>query len=679
MRFPILLKNKLKKVKYYLGLFLKEEEGIILVLYENGGKLIAKEKERFHYSNGWEHIQEDIDEVLFRVEEKLNTSLVNTIFFIYSHFIDEKTGDIKKPYIQKVKDIVRSLELKALGYIECSEAILHYLEKREEMPLTAILIELDKTNIGVFVYKGGRIAYRKVSSRTNNLVDDLLTAFDVQKGKFLLPARIILYNSKDLDDESAKILTYHWSEDYFIQLPRVEVLKEDETIEGLLQVFQEQLTKEEGKVEIQVTEKEEVLGFVLGEDIIEKEKKILQNPEIPKKTPFFLGINFDELKKRIRLSKVKLPKFNISKRLGIILGILFIVLSLALNEIFLHKATLTVYLPADSLSQEMLITTSMLVSTSSASFMDSKSTTGKRDIGEHAKGSVTLYNFDDNEKQFVSGTSLKTNGLLFTLDSDVKVASSSLSSDGSAKLPGKNNGMVTAVDIGPESNIDKGQRFVIDNLSPTVNFAINETAFTGGTRKQVQTVATKDIEDLKKSISEKAQNQPIPNNPESINGSEQVDRVVIPQLSNIKLRGLTFSKEVGEEADSLTLQATVDTINFYVLKDSFLGKIVENLLPELKNGYNLEKDKVQYTIESVEKSDSNVTLKLSVKAKAMMDVSKEDLLKNVVGKNKNTVEILLKKQYQAEGFKLSIQDPLPVINLFLPLIKNNISIVISSL
>lgn len=682
MKLPFFLKNNRGNSKNYLALFLKEEEAIAFVLCEEGGKMIIREKEKFHYSNGWEHIKEDIDEVLFRFEQKLNISLDQTIFFIYSHFIDEKTGDIRMPYIQKIKEIVKNLELKALGYIECSEAVLHFLEKKEEMPLTAILVELDKTNVGVFVYKGGKISYRKVISRTDNLIDDLLTAFGDLKGKFLLPARIILYNSKDLDDESTKILTYQWSEDYFIQLPRVEVLNEDDTVEGLMNVFQEQLMKEKGSDEIQPQEKKEVLGFVIGGDV---QEEVVEEKKISTKNPFFLGINFKEFIKRIKLPKIKFPQFNISKRISIVFGIIFIVLSLLLNEFFFHSATLTIYFPSDPVSKELVINTSVnetnseslpvLVSTSSASFTDSKQTTGKRDIGDHAKGAVTLYNFEDNEKVFQKGALLVTNGFKFVLDNDVKVASSSLSTDGSAKLPGKSNGTVTASDIGAESNIEKGARFKIGDLSQTIYFAINDNALSGGTRKQVQTVSTKDLTDLKISIINKAKN---PGN-ENIKSDLLKDEEIIPQLSTIEMRDLTYSKEVGEEASSVTLQGTADTIYFYLKKDMLLKYLMGKLLPDVKNGFTLEKGRIHYTIDSANKKDDTVTLNLSTNSKAIKQVSKDEIVNNILGKNRSSVESVLKKQFQAEGFDLSIKEPLPFLNTMLPLLKNNIRVVISSL
>ena len=319
-----------------------------------------------------------------------------------------------------------------------------------------------------------------------------------------------------------------------------------------------------------------------------------------------------------------------------------------------------------------------MVSTTSAVFTDSKQETGKRDIGDRAKGIVTIHNFDDKEKVFAKGTVLETGGLSFTLDEEVKVASSSLANDGSAKLPGKKNATVTAASIGPENNIEKGKRFKIDDFSASVYFAINDASFSGGTRKQVQTVSKKDTEDLEANLVSKAKSQQ-PTKDGKITQTIKQNEEIIPQLSSIELRDLNFSKEVGEEASEVSLRATADTIYSYFKKDALLTDLMKELQPLVKDGYLLEKEKIRYTIDSVEKENSDVVLHLSVNGKAMKRVDAKQITDSLVGKNKSSVESILKKQYQAQGFELVIKEPVPLLNTILPFIKNNIRIVISSL
>src|SRR3989344_2417557 len=213
MKLPFFTNNA-NEGKFFFGIFLKEKEGVGLLMRVKDSNVILVDQEKFTYS------------------------------------IDQKTKEIRKPYLQKIKDLVNKLNLKALGYIECYEAIIHYLEKKEELPLTAVLLELDYSNLSVFVFNRGELTYSKILAHTDNFIDDLLTSFLEIKGKFLLPSRIILYNSKDLDKESTEIVTYRWSEELFVQLPRVEVIKEHELIQGLLGVFGEQFTRKTSAVKI---------------------------------------------------------------------------------------------------------------------------------------------------------------------------------------------------------------------------------------------------------------------------------------------------------------------------------------------------------------------------------------------------------------------------------------------
>jgi len=87
--------------------------------------------EKFNYTNSWENLAEDIDEVLYRLESKHKIHLEETIFFVYSHLVDEKTNQIKKPFQQKIKKLTADLELKPLGFIDCREAVIKTLEEKD--------------------------------------------------------------------------------------------------------------------------------------------------------------------------------------------------------------------------------------------------------------------------------------------------------------------------------------------------------------------------------------------------------------------------------------------------------------------------------------------------------------------------------------------------------------------
>src|SRR3989338_10311354 len=270
MRIPFFSKKEQKE--FYLGIFLKEDQGVLMIFLKESDRLELVDREKFTYTNGWENLTDDIDEALYKLEKNLESEIKKTIVFVYSHLVDEKIGDIKPVYLQKIKQLVKALELQAMGYVECFESISFYLEKNEQISLTAILIEIDKTQLGIFVYKGGKIDSRKILARTDDIISDLSEGFEGIKKKTILPARIILYDSGNLDDTATKILSHRWSSDFFVQIPKVDILSEDEVINGLMGIFGEQI-----KNQIQVKkednkerEKRETLGFFLNIDVGEK-------------------------------------------------------------------------------------------------------------------------------------------------------------------------------------------------------------------------------------------------------------------------------------------------------------------------------------------------------------------------------------------------------------------------
>ncbi len=685
MRLPFFTK-KTNRNKIIFGLFLKEKEGVGLLMRMEDANVILLDQEKFSYSNGWEHLAEDIDEMILKLEQKSKVHLYDSIFFLNSHFIDEKTKDIKKPYLQKIKELVKNLNLKALGYIECHEAVVHYLEKKEELPLTAVLIELDHTNLSIFVYKRGKLTYSKVLAHTDNLIDDLLTSFGEIKGTFLLPSRIVLYNSKDLDDESTEIVTYRWSEDLFVQLPRVEVIKEHELIQGMLGVFGNQFSqKSTGTVFIDNKSQNEVLGFMIGGDVADE--KLADSTNETFNIQSQLPTSFTQRRPPLILARIgdlikRAPSFIqiFRKKWTVAVGMILVIGSLFLNEYFFHRADLTLFLPSQSVQKELTLTSDDLkieASSETADMTDSKTTTGKKEIGEKARGSITIHNFDDKEKAFAKGTTLETGGLKFSLDQEVKVASASVVTinGGLVKQPGKAKVNATAEEIGSQSNVSSGKQFKIGDFSNSLYFGLNEGSFSGGSKKEVRTASKKDMEDLKNKVQELAKKQ----KREQQNKRKNSELKVIDKLAETTVREANFDKEVGEESDTLSLKAKVESTNYLYKEKELISLVNRALRDQLQKGFSLQSQRVTYTIKDAEKKGTDITLKLIGEGKAIKNVSNAEILKQVKGKNKEALETLLENNFKVQGFELKIEPDIPFLQNWMPFFSKNISLKISSL
>jgi hypothetical protein len=292
--FSALFKKKEDPKEYYFGLFLRGDSAVGFLFEIKDGMVSQIAKETCKYSNGWEGILDDIDELLSVLENETQIHIDQCIFFVYSYFIDQETQEIKEPYKDVIKSISKELELKPMGYIECHEAVKDMLEKKGSIPLNCVLVELDHNHLSYYVYKGGKMIHSDQTPRTDSVVDDLSELFAKNKDHFLLPSKVILYGSSLLEKEAAEIKENTWEKDLFIQSPRVSTVKNEDVLNGLSQTFMEQIKKdmsgdeaadqaeEQMIVDKQAAAREEAQADEEGEEIAQESAKA---PVIASKKP----------------------------------------------------------------------------------------------------------------------------------------------------------------------------------------------------------------------------------------------------------------------------------------------------------------------------------------------------------------------------------------------------------
>ena len=81
---------------------------------------------------------------------------------------------------------------------------------------------------------------------------------EIKKKQFYQPV-LFLYDSGNLDDTATKILSHRWSSDFFVQIPKVDILSEDEVINGLMNIFGEQIKMKNSKKKSKIKRKEKIL------------------------------------------------------------------------------------------------------------------------------------------------------------------------------------------------------------------------------------------------------------------------------------------------------------------------------------------------------------------------------------------------------------------------------------
>ncbi|MDA1316829.1 MAG: hypothetical protein O3B87_02270 [bacterium] len=676
--FPFLKSRK--KSQEYFGLYLTDSSAYgFLFNIDNGTETILAQN-AFGLTAGFEHILEDIDNLISDIELKTNTHVDQTIFFLHSWMIDEESLEIKDPYKGIIQKLAKDLELKPLGYIDVEEALLRNLKAQSIM--NAVSIEVNKSKLGVFIYKGGVKIHHQYTARTDDVGDDISSVLESLPKHVVVPSKLFIYGDDDKAEVSSELATFEWDQSIFPEHPTLEVVKQQDINEALIQVFAKEMLGQEGTSEekpIMTSHNEpeinDSMGFVVGKDIMlegtPKDQSHLtkqpMEPSISKVNPI------SQLVQNIK--KISNGTNTSNRKSHVMIGTVMVAAFLALAgyEYFLHKLDITIYVQATKVEENIDLEVPLVEKATQelavvkksvkSAFTEQKKATGTKEVGERATGSVVVHNWDTGERSFTRGTKLTYNNLIFTLDTDIKVASASGITKDGLKQSGKTKVNVTASDIGKEYNVASGVQFSAESLPESLFLAIADGAFKGGSSKAITTISKKDMDTLEQQIEEKAEA-----GSEDVLGSNvSKDDVLLTSLTSASLGETSFSGEVGEEAEILTLNAESE-IEFYSISDRLLKReLISSVKKKIKDGYTVEGTGITYTMEDVDEDGDVILVNLDVVADSYRMIDTKKVLGIVTGKSQSSVESKIKSLYEVEKVDMSGI-------LWTPFISKNITI-----
>src|SRR5258708_16347150 len=176
--------------------------------------------------------------------------------------------------------------------------------------------------------------------------------------------------------------------------------------------------------------------------------------------------------------------------------------------------------------------------------------TGKKQTGDKAKGTVTVFNSSTQTITYPAQTKIvSSNSLGFLTTAKVTVASRSADVPPTAGTASVN---VEAEKFGTEYNLPSGTKF--PSISGNSDVAAkNDNPFSGGTKKDI-TVFSKDDaqklrDDLVKSLEEKAK--------ADMQSKLSANQSILPNFVNEVLTKENFDKNVDDEAKTVSLKGTV--------------------------------------------------------------------------------------------------------------------------
>lgn len=654
------------------------------------------------------------DEII-QVSDKLLDTVLGTrdlepqkiLFGVPDVWLHEE--NLKEEYIKLLRNLVKEFELSPMAYVATSHALVHFLEKKEEVPTTAILLGLEENHITTTVVRAGKLDGTKIVERGDNLGVDIEKALLTFTAVETLPSKILIYGKdrEKLLKQKGELLSFPWmSRLSFLHLPKIEVLAEELEILSICLagaseidssiVFQGEVGKfKEHSIYEKEVEKEEKdfdvadenFGFKVGgvpqrEEII-NEQLVKQNRIIPEESNVLVPQKEEDFRALFALLIKKfIPKRNFTNILLVGLLTLGFIVLLGVY-LFLPKAEVKVFVEPRILERDAQVTADpnikeidevnkiipAQVIETEVSGTEKETSTGKKQIGDPAKGVVKAYNATSQRVQISAGSTLTTDSnIQFSLDDSLEIASKSAS----AAAPSAESGpvKVTAKKVGPDGNIPSGTELKAGNFSKSDVVAKAEGNFSGGTSKEVTVVLE---EDQKRLLAKLAS---------SLRGQAQQKLQEKLKDKKIPLEGLSeeiikksYSKNINDQAAefSLNLSAKYKGSAFDE-KDlkTFVSKLITTEVPE---GFelNLENTETQSDISSLEK-DGRLIFLTRFRAKLIPKVDASLVKAKIRGKTPNEAKNLLKKIEHVLDVEITFSPNFPKILQRLPLLDKNIQV-----
>ncbi len=702
MGFSLPFFKKNTSSNLYFGLYLTDASAFGFVFDTSSGQSQILAQNAVSLTAGFDKILEDTDNLISQLELQTNRHLDKTIFFLHSWMIDDQTFEIKEPYKTIIKKLSKDLELEPMGYIDVQDALHEHLKKTSV--LNTIAIEVNKTKLGIFIFKGGKKVFSQYTARTDVIGEDIQSVFASTPGHLVLPSKIIVFGDMDTPEVSSELATYGWDSATFSQHPTIEVIKQNEINQSLVETFTEEVVSQskipspsenEQNQIVQTTddlreESAQDFGFMVGKDVRKEQPAVetaVSIPTVPEVTDNADVVSSPAARSEGMFNKLKsvFSSFSIqtsgANKKPIVYGVVFalvVFLLLFVYEYFFHKMEITVYPKTRDLDETFSIDVpisdtetdelAVLKKTTVQEFEDEKKASGKRDVGEKATGEVIIHNYDKEPRTFPRGTELRKGDLVFVIDSEVKVASASGGTADGVKESGKAKVKATAEEIGPEYNISKGTQLSVASLSDSLFTSFVETAFTGGSKKEVTTISKADLDALKQNVEKKAE----AGSREVLGAQISEDDIIIPDLTTISMADTTYSGEVGEEAASLKITAESE-IEFYTVKKKAIEEKLKELLgEEISSDYSIDGQNLVFDITDIDADEDAVTMDVETAGKAYKKIDMDVIKKSSAFKTPSTLVSFLKNTYDVEDVGINKSFGL---SFWTPLFQKNITVV----
>ncbi len=711
--FQHLMHPKTEQKEVFLSLLL-DVDAVIAAFWEIDAKrspLIHGVAIKDVVSDSWDSRLEAVDTAISSLERKGDTATTKVILGLPGTYLTQM-GDIQKDVRSHLKKLTHALGLDPMGFVSVYQAIIHHLKRDEGVPPTVILLGVTGGTLTVSVYKIGSLVGQKIVEKTTDVVgslEEILKSFHELE---VLPSRILVYGTHTdrLEDVKGELLRHPWqTRANFMHFPKIDVILTDTLIAAIsfagaseLALSMEREEPEEEKpsfvplggttADTSAGEEEsnvvmvdpERLGFRRNVDVLEEESK---KPTVSYKGDISQEEISSPVKRKITFPHISIPRIPLPilqfriPRFGPAVIVINIMLLLVAGSGYwmIPHATVTIYEVPKKVTKTIVLTIdpTATVADSTSKILPGKKqektingektmpVTGKKQIGDPAKGAVTITNRTFDSLTLPKGTVFTSGDLQFTLDNNVSIASAS-----AVKLT-TNTGAITANVIGAKSNLASGTIFTIKGYSLSEAAAQNDQALSGGTSKDVAVVSRIDQDNLVKALTTELVDKAKQDLTSSVSGTEQL----IDTTIKTSVVDKTFVEELDQEAKELHGKATIAVSGISYNKTDLVSLLSGTLGDDLPSGYTFDPKYTNVTLSDTQvKKDGKVTATAQLSGVAIPQLDLPRITQALAGKTMGAAQEYLKSinGVGAAAFRFQL-------SLFknLPINKHNISVTVA--
>lgn len=719
--------KKKETLEYFFALNISNEELTAALWTIEGKHLKILETASDKYSSSLDDLIVVTDKLLDQVLGIREIDVSKILFGVPSTWLSDE--DLKDEDLKVLRGLVKELELAPMAYVEGANALVHFLEKQEGIPPTAVLVGFEEHHLTVIVVRAGKLDGVKIIKRGDNSGTDIEKALLTFSAVETLPSKILIYGA-DVSDLKDQLLSFSWmSKLSFLHFPKIDILGNGIEIKSVclagaseiednvyytdhevskavkksafISAEDEDKTEESKAKEEKVEDKDgkeddeegEDFGFVVG-DVAEMDKeelKVSAEDEIASQETGL--VETDDFEQQLEPQTTSLEKpggrfklpflsFSVFKKFKNIpiLGAIGIIVLILGAYLLLPKAEVKIFVEPKILEKDTQVTADPTQKTvdenskiipgqiveTEVSGTSKNNASGKKQIGDPAKGTVVIRNKTDSAITLSKGTNLTGNNQKFTLDLSVTIASRS-ADDGTW---GKANGTLTAVNIGADGNLPSGVDMTASNYSIDKIVAKTEGNFSGGTSKDVTVVSDEDQKKLLASLASDLRKQAQQKLQDKFLGKKILEEALSENI--IKK---SYSKNINDQASEFSLNLTINYKGVaFEEKDlkQIVGKLVTTQVPE---GFALDlaETETQADVSKLEK-DGRLIFLARFKAKLLPKLNENKIRNEIKGKSASEVEKTLKGTDNVLGSEIKIIPSLPKILQRLPILGRNIKI-----